>query len=199
METVAALSSLVPLVGSAVSQVLSGLATDQRLARVDEVLRFLSARVNETSIFSKEYLETEEFRDLLEQTLRQAYHEHHGEKRRLYGRLLLELVTAAREPYDERRRFLRTLDDIQVGQIPLLKSILEHESLPRATGLKAYAAEADRQQAEIRENRTAIEHLDSMGLVHFGGGTWVGKARMPSYPNLTAYGKRFVLFLIKTD
>jgi hypothetical protein len=211
LDTVAALSTLVPLVGGAVGQILSGLATDQRLGRVEQVLQYVVDRLDGLPPPPNPSLDTGEFRDLLEQTLGQAAFESRDEKRRLYGKLLLGLIQEPLEPYDPRRRYLGTLEEIQPGQIPLLKEIAIRGQAPttdmtKVSGLQDLARKMAAENADragfIEPNRDAIQHLVSMGLVAFPTSTprplpkpALRTKEKREYPQLTDYGWLFVGFL----
>jgi hypothetical protein len=210
LDTLAALSTLVPLVGGAVGQVLSGVATAPRLERVEQVLQYVVDRLDGEPPPLNPSLDTDEFRDLLEQTIGQAAFESHVEKRALYGKLLLGLIKEPLEPYDPRRRYISTLEEIQPGQIPLLKEIAIRGETPttdmtEVRGLQDLATKMAAENAEraafIDPNRDAIQHLVDMGLVVFPTSTprlpkpALRTKEAPKYPQLTDYGWSFVGFL----
>lgn len=125
LDATAAVSSIVPWIGGPVSNVLSGMSLGRKLGRVREVLEDLANDLKEVeSDVSKNYVKTEEFEDLLEQTLKRVGEERSGEKRQLYKDFLTGTIESPGEPYDEQLRLLRTIDQIAPDHIGLIKALL---------------------------------------------------------------------------
>jgi len=115
LDTFAALSNMVPLLGGAIGTVLSGLSNDRKLQRVNEVLWAMSKDIRDLSEESEKYVTTDEFKDLLDETLHKVYEERSEEKRRLYKEFLVDEI---REPWrspEDQHRFLRTLEAVTAG------------------------------------------------------------------------------------
>ena len=70
LDTVASVSSIVPWVGGPVSSVLSGMSISRKMERVNEVLLNMAEGIKGLeSEIPKNYVKTEEFQELLEETL----------------------------------------------------------------------------------------------------------------------------------
>ena len=116
--------SAVPWIGGPVSNVLSGMSLGRKLGRVSEVLEGVASDLADfKSDVSEQYVRTEEFEDLLEQTLRRAGEERSEEKRRMYRAFLSGAIESPGEPYDEQIRMLRTFDELQPDHLRLLKAL----------------------------------------------------------------------------
>ncbi len=70
LDTVAAITSIAPWVGEPVSSVLSGMSISRKMKRVNEVLLNIAQGIKGfESEIPKNYVKTEEFQELLEETL----------------------------------------------------------------------------------------------------------------------------------
>jgi len=131
VDVAAVFSSVIPVLGGAISNVLSGWSQQRRMDRIREVLEGLQSRLLALEArVDKEYVRGEEFEDLLDQTLRRVSHERHEEKRRLYREFLLDATTKRDVPYDEQLRMIRVLDELQVAHIKVLRAVMQE---PRPT------------------------------------------------------------------
>jgi hypothetical protein len=77
---------------------------------------------------------SDEFEDLLDQTLRRVANERHESKRRLYREFLVEAITKP-AAYDEQLRILRILEELQAAHIILLRAILQEPDPKHADGI----------------------------------------------------------------
>ena len=119
-------SSAAPIIGGAVSNVLSGISTDRKIKRVDLLLRELAEELRGfQSEVSNDYVKTEDFEDLLEQTLRRTSEERNEQKRQILKAFLLESVKSPGESYDDQLRFLKLSENIYGDHILVLKALLE--------------------------------------------------------------------------
>ena len=119
-------ASVVPVVGGAVSFVLSDWTAQRRYQRVRDVLQGLAKDLQQfKGAVKEEYVRSEEFTDLLDQTLRRVANERHEEKRRLYRGVLLGAITGQAQSYDEQLHMLRVIDSLQVAHMALLRAILQ--------------------------------------------------------------------------
>ncbi|MGH0035334.1 MAG: hypothetical protein ACQGVK_09940 [Myxococcota bacterium] len=124
LEVAAFVSSAVPWVGGPISNVLGGISTQRKLDRVNEVLRGFAEDLQDfESEASKQYVKTEGFEDLLEETLRHAAAERTEEIRRAYRTFLVRSVMDAEDLYDEQMRVLRVLEELQAGHILVLGAL----------------------------------------------------------------------------
>jgi hypothetical protein len=105
--------------------VLSGVATGRRLGRVREVLEGVAEDLRHfKSEVSENYVKTDEFHELLENTLRRAADERAEEKRRLYRAFLTKAITSGAAAYDEQISVLRVLEQLQVDHVRVLGALL---------------------------------------------------------------------------
>ena len=96
-----ALVSAVPWLGGAVSNVVSGYGQTRKFNRVQELLGGLARELSDfESDVAKEYVRTEDFEELLEQTLRRAADERDAEVRNLYLRFIHRAITEPGDEYD---------------------------------------------------------------------------------------------------
>lgn len=124
LDIASAVSAAVPWIGGPVSNVLGGISTQRKLERVHEVLTRISQELESfKSEASEEYVKTEDFEELLENALRKASEERSEEKRRIYGNFLVGAIENPGENYDEQRRFLRTLEELQVDHLKVLQAL----------------------------------------------------------------------------
>jgi hypothetical protein len=124
LDISATVFSAIPWVGGPVTNVLNGMSLGRKLGRVQEVLEGLASDLGGfESDISKNYVKTDEFEDLLEQTLNRVGQERNEEKRSVYKAFLTDAIESPGEPYDEQLRILRSLEEIQPDHIRLLKAI----------------------------------------------------------------------------
>ena len=132
------LVNVVPGLGGVVASIVSEWSAARRYARVQEVLEDLALRLgNLRSEVSEEYVRSDEFPDLLDQTLRRVAHERHEGKRRLYAAFLAGAITTPGEPYHEQLRILRTLEELQPDHIRVIEAMRQEPgpAPPRTGGI----------------------------------------------------------------
>jgi hypothetical protein len=126
LDLAAIYTSVLPVFGGAISNVLSGWSQQRRMERVREVLRDLFVRVNALRTrVDEEYVKSDEFEDLLDQTLRRVASERSKEKRRIYREVLAGALTERATSYDEQLRMLRALDQVQSSHFQVLAAMLD--------------------------------------------------------------------------
>ncbi len=124
LNIAALISSAVPWIGGPVSNVLGGMSSGRKLGRVREVLESLANDLSEVKTdVSENYVKTEEFEDILEQTLKRAGEERNEEKRHLYKAFLTDAIKSPGESYDDQLRLLRTFEEISPDHIRALKAM----------------------------------------------------------------------------
>ena len=123
----ALVSSAVPWIGGPVSNVLGGMLTERKIDRVKELLTGLAEDLqNFKSEVSEEYVLTEEFEDLLDQTLRRLTRERSKEKRNLYRGFLRDAVTIPKhDAYDQQIQILQVLEQVTLGHMTILKALAQ--------------------------------------------------------------------------
>ncbi|MDH5202920.1 MAG: hypothetical protein OEW69_06655 [Nitrospirota bacterium] len=126
IDIVSFVSSAVPWVGGPVSNVLGGISTARKIKRVNDLLHEFTEDLRSfKSEVSEEYVKTEDFEDLLEQTLRRTSEERNEEKRKILKSFLVEAVKSPGEQYDDQLRFLKLLENIYGDHILVLKALMQ--------------------------------------------------------------------------
>jgi len=199
LDVVAFVGSAVPWIGGPVSNVLGGMSLGRKLGRVREVLKSLSNDLSEfKSEVSENYVKTEEFEDLLEQTLKRVGEERNQEKRHLYKEFLTDAIESPGESYDDQLRLLRTFEQVPPDHIRVLKAIAqEPDSNPGMMGssiqtLRERLPELDEQRIEelvTQLNDMRITNLGSLKVVMTGHGA--ADLRRVT----TEYGKRILKYI----
>ena len=126
MDVASFVLSAVPWIGGPVSNVLGGISTGRKIQRVNDFLHEFSEDLRDfKSEVSEEYVKTEDFEDLLEQTLRRTSEERSEEKRKILKSFLVEAVKRPREQYDDQLRFLKLLENIYGDHVKVLQALME--------------------------------------------------------------------------
>ncbi|WP_321532932.1 hypothetical protein [uncultured Desulfuromonas sp.] len=132
LDIAAFVGSVVPWIGGPVSNVLGGMSLGRKLKRVHEVLGLISTELEEfKSDASEDYVNTEDFEDILEQALKRVGEERNEVKRKIYGAFLLGAIREPGEGYDEQLRFLKALEDVQIDHLRVLEALLETPGNPK--------------------------------------------------------------------
>lgn len=120
----AVLVSAVPWLGGPVSTVLSGYTQSRKLSRIKEVLDALSEELREfKSTASEEYVRTEDFEDLLEQTLKRVADARQSNVRTLYCRFLRRAIREPNDDYDIQIRILNAIELLRAEHVAILKAL----------------------------------------------------------------------------
>ena len=124
LDVSAVAAGFTPIVGGAVSAVLSGISQTRKFNRVAELLKELSDDLaGLRSEVMDDYVKTEDFEDLLEQTLRRAAEERSDEVRALYRRFLYRAMTEPGDEYDDQLHVLRILERLRTPHVAVLKAL----------------------------------------------------------------------------
>lgn len=199
LDVAAVVTSIIPWVGGAVAAVLSGASYGRKLGRVREVLNGVAEDLRTfKSKASEDYVQTEDFEELLERTLRQAADERNESKRAMYRAFLVDAIASPGEPFDEQIRFLRTLEELQPDHLRVLKAL---DSPPE--GGSGYMGSPSQTLSErlpdMARERMAdlVSQLNDMRVTSMGS-----LSTMMTYHGaqdlrhaITPYGRRFVEFL----
>ena len=125
-EGVAALLAAAPWLGGPLSAFISGRVTDRKIGRVNDALLYLAGQLEGVeAAVDKDYVSSEEFEDLLDETLPKISRERSEQKRELYARFLRGSILHSDVPYDEKLRFLDLLDQLQVAHIAVLQALMQ--------------------------------------------------------------------------
>jgi hypothetical protein len=199
LDIISFVTSAVPWVGGPVSNVLGGISTGRKIQRVNELLHEFSEDLrNFKSEVSEEYVKTEDFEDLLEQTLRRTSEERNDKKRKILKSFLVEAVKNPGEQYDEQLRFLKLLENIYGDHIMVLQALMEPPSpnpgmmgSPSQTlGERLPDMDRDRIKDLVQQlNDLRITNLQSLNTMMTGSGA------EDLRHSVTALGKRFIKYL----
>ncbi len=201
LEISAAFASAVPWVGGAVSNYIAGHANDRKFHRVAEELKKLADDMKRVeSDTAKQYVKTEEFEDLLDLTMQKIALERSEQKRKMYRAFLANTAASPGEPWPEKQRFLRTLDDVEPDHVRLLKALLQEPR--RDLGPMAFGSISgtirERAPEIVPRLDQLVRDLDRMGLANVGqtGGMMTGHGAQDLRGRVTAYGQRFARYVM---
>lgn len=201
LEVAAFVASAVPWIGGPVSNVLGGIAMGRKFARVREVLEGLAEDLKESKSDPAEaYVKTEEFEELLEQTLRRAADERNEEKRRIYRAFLTDAIESPGELYDEQIRFLRTLQDLHPDHLKVLRALSQAPD-PNPGMMGSPIRTLSRRLPELEETRIEdlIAQLNDQRVTNLTSlkGMATGLGAEDLRHATTPYGQRFLQYLIE--
>jgi hypothetical protein len=194
-------ASLIPVLGGPVSNLINGFATRRQQRRFVEVINGLNERIrNAETQVDEEYVRSEEFEELLEETLRRVVRERNEEKRQIYRDFLAKDMLQPDGSYDEKLRFLRTLEEVQVDHIRTLKALMAAPDPEASGGFSGSPMQTLEQRLPGMEserisdlvdqlNRMALTNMRSLMTMMTASG-----AQQLSHA-ITPYGQRFVRFL----
>jgi len=202
LDAGALFSSAIPVLGGAISSVLSGWSQERKWQRVREVLEQLDRELRNTKTSIREdYVRSDEFEDLLDHTLRRVATERHEAKRRLYAAFLAGAITSPGEPYHEQLRFLRTLEELQPDHMRIIHAMLQEPSGEAARGLSGTISQSlQRRLSNMPQERIADLYgqlTDELKLVVGGGfNTMMTAHGAEDLRNrFTRYGERLVAYI----
>ena len=196
-------ASVIPVLGGAVSLVLSDWSAQRRYQRVRDVLQGLARDLQRFKADVKEeYVRSDEFADLLDQTLRRVANERHEEKRRLYRGVILGAITGQEQSYDEHLHTLRVIDSLQVAHMVLLRAVRQEPDAKWAGGISGSFMETlGRRLPGLSEERVGelVAQLRDHRLLNIGGLNTMMTARGAEDMRhvLTPFGRRLVALLIE--
>jgi hypothetical protein len=136
LDIAAFVGSAIPWIGGPVSNVLTGMSFGRKLERIRDVLEGLTTDLeNFKSDVSENYVKTEEFEELLEQTLKRAAEERNDNKRRMYRAFLTETIACPGNNYDNQLRILRTIEVLDPDHVRVLNALaMPPDSNPGSIG-----------------------------------------------------------------
>jgi hypothetical protein len=122
-EVVATLTTLFPGVGGIIGSLASGEVNKHRWARLIILLTDMESNIHNLDEDSKEYIRTEEYSSLFEDAIKKYFKEHREEKLLLLKTYILQMGKYTKDPYDEKQKILKILDDIQTSHIKVLLAL----------------------------------------------------------------------------
>ena len=204
LNIAATISSIAPWVGGPVSSVLSGMSISRKIERINEVLLNMAKEIKSIeSEIPKDYVKTEEFQELLEKTLQQVSNERNDEKRRAYATFLAnDIKNPAYDIYEEKIRFLRTLEEIQPNHIHILRSMMLKPD-PNPVGIGSISKTLEKRLPNIpaEKIKDLAEQLSDMKLANLSNlnTTMTGKGAEQLQSRITSYGQRFIKYIISEE
>jgi hypothetical protein len=196
LDVAATVANLVPLIGGPLSNVLGGFSAGRKEARILEVVQTVSDDLRDfQSKVAEEYVKTEDFEELLENTLRRAAQERNAEKRRLYSKILTNAIRHPGGNCDKQVSFLKTLEELDPDHVRLLRALLEepnHDLGTMGSPMQTLRERLpDLPEAQIDElvsrlnalRVTSLTSLRTMMTAH-------GAASLQH--NITPYGRQFL-------
>lgn len=194
-------ASALPYVGGPISNILSGIGNRRRINRIHGIIDQLALELQDfKSEVAEKYVQTDEFEELLEKILQQASNERNERKRQFYSQFLLNDIKSPGQSYDEKIRYLRTLEELQPDHLKVIQAIAMKPSSiegslltssPSQT-LKIRLPNMDEEHiknmvAELNDMR--LTRLDNLNVMM----TPTGASDLSS--SITDYGRRFLSYL----
>lgn len=199
LDVASFVSSAVPWIGGPVSNVLGGMSLGRKLKRVSEVLESLAKDIqNVESDVSKNYVKTEEFEDMLEQTLKRVGEERNEEKRHLYKAFLTEAIESPGELYDDQLRLLRAFEELTPNHLYLLKAMSqEPDSNPGSMGSPNQTLIQRLPQFSEQEIEEMVNQLNDMRVTNLSSlkVMMTGRGASDLRHVVTDYGKRIITYI----
>lgn len=201
LDIAAFVGSAVPWIGGPVSNVLSGRSWGRKFERVREVLEGLSSDLSDfESKISEEYVKTEDFEDLLEQTLKRAADERNEEKRKIYRAFLTNAIESPGELYDEQIRFLRTFEELQPDHLLVVRALSQNpEPDPGMMGSPNQTLR--KRLPEIDEGRISdiVSQLNDMRITNLTSlkTMMTGHGAADLRYSITPYGQRLLKYIME--
>jgi hypothetical protein len=165
LEVTSAITTLIPWLGGPLSAVLSGMVTERKINRVKRTLAELAEDLKDfKSEVSEQYVKTEEFEELLDAALIKIANERNEDKRSTIKSFLEGVIRKPQAGYDEQRRFLRLLDDIDPAELTVLKEIAQRPNTMVSGIGSPIGTLIKRTNMPESQIEAAIDHLNTMHL-----------------------------------
>lgn len=193
-----------PIVGGAISSVLSGMSQTRKLNRVAGMLNELAGDLEEfRSEVSDEYVKTEDFEELLEQILRRAAEERNEEVRALYRKFLFRAITAPGDDYDDQLDVLRALEGIRAPHLAVLRALAETPSPEGHRKLMGSPMQTLRGRTGLSDGEItdAVATLNSIRATKLSNLSMMmtGQGSEALQSSLTAFGRKMLEYIDDVD
>ncbi len=202
LELSATVSSFAPWIGGPISNVLSGISLKRKMSRVNECLKAIASHIESVhDKMTEEFVKTEDFEDLLEQTLKRVAEERNEEKRKLFAAFLLKNIGKSNLPYERRLKLLKVLEELQLSGLILLNALsqtpAEYE-LNRSMGSvhQTLTERAPEIVNEIDQIAKELERLDLVeNLTNSMRTMMTGQGAADLRNRMTSLGQEFLFFI----
>jgi len=171
LDVAALVAGFTPVVGSAISGVLSGMSQQRKLNRVAGILHELEQNLSGfKSEVMEDYVKTEDFEELLEQALRRGADERSAEMRALYRNFLTQAIKYPGDKYDEQLAILRVLEQLNSSHMQILSALEQ----PPSPGAQRKMMGSPRQTLQERtslsdeELKNAVGRLNDLRITNLG-------------------------------
>ena len=172
ISVASSIASAVPWLGGVVSSVLSGYGQTRKLNRVQEVLEDLADRLTSfESEVSRDYVRTEDFAELLEQTLRRVADESDSKFRKLYVDFIHKIIVEPSEDYDAHMEVLTRIEGLRAVDVVVLHAMLKEpsqEELNVSMGSPLQTL-GERTGLDADTIKAAIENTDDLRMTNLTG------------------------------
>jgi hypothetical protein len=192
--------SVVPWIGGPVGAVLSGIGQQRKLNRVQEVLDKLAVEIKDLeSDVAKKYVKTEDFEELLEQTLRRAADERQEEVRELYVHFLRRAITRPGDKYDDQLAVLRAVEGMNSQHLAVLRATLQQPGPEAHRKYMGSPIQTLRERTGFDDATLGVvaAELDNKGLTRFQAlrTMMTGHGSEALTHNVTTLGKRVLEYV----
>ena len=135
--------------------------------------------------------------------MQQVSNERNDEKRRAYATFLAnDIKNPAYDIYEEKIRFLRTLEEIQPNHIHILRSMMLKPD-PNPVGIGSISKTLEKRLPNIpaEKIKDLAEQLSDMKLANLSNlnTTMTGKGAEQLQSRITSYGQRFIKYIISEE
>jgi hypothetical protein len=203
LEGLATFAEFAPELGGVVGSIFSGMASQRRQERIRSAFVYVLGLITDVSNEQKAYVRSEDFEDLVIETLGRVEAERSEEKRQAYGRLLASAVRNVGEPgYDEQLRFLRVLEELQPDHLRILRAMVQEPERPTSALSGSYGATLERRLPDISKERLVelvqlLTHERVSALTDlYVMMTADGAADLRS--QVTHFGQRFISYVLES-
>ncbi len=200
-DIAAAATSLIPWLGGPLSYVLGGYATGRRINRVSDAVKKLTRDLQDfKSEASEKYVQSEDFEELADATLRRVYEERNEEKRAAYKNFLVHAIKYPGDSYDEQIRILRALESVQFDHIRVLQALSVHPTEETNVIAGSPSSTLVRRLQNIQHDHVKylIDQLNDLRLTDMRSFNTMmtGHGAENLHHFITPFGKRFMEYII---
>lgn len=202
IEVVGTVSSLAPLLGGPLSSILMGISGDRRFERVRKVIIELAERLGEVDADQGAFVRSQDFEDLLIETLQRVAAERDEGKRLAYRNILLNAVRDARQSYDETLRFLRVLEQLQPDHVEVLRAYETEpaESNTLIGGSRRHTLGNRLPEMPAEQVDDLVVQLEDLRLTTGSlQGMVTGPSAVDLRPLITPFGRRFLMYVVEAE